>query len=210
MAFQRGVPRGLPAASLKLVERMRLRLVDKGVPRGLPAASLKPRLLARRTIEELLGVPRGLPAASLKPGRAVQVLDDHEGCSAGTSRGLIEVRSTASWTSTWRWCSAGTSRGLIEVSLEAVTKPVGVGCSAGTSRGLIEAMTTPTMTPRTEPGVPRGLPAASLKLRSGCRSTAAPGGCSAGTSRGLIEATNLRAIARPSASVFRGDFPRPH
>ena len=79
--------RGIPAASLKLVDRAAGRL-----PRGIPAASLKrraggrvPRLDAR--------LPRGIPAASLKlcvtrRNSPVQPWLS----SAGNTRGLIEAQ----------------------------------------------------------------------------------------------------------------------
>ena len=45
-----------------------------GLPRGIPAASLKPEG-ARATPAPAVGLPRGIPAASLKPG----IYADHEG-----------------------------------------------------------------------------------------------------------------------------------
>ena len=61
-----GVPRGIPAASLKQVADHLAPHVRPGVPRGIPAASLKHR---QRVVQsDRAGrVPRGIPAASLKP-----------------------------------------------------------------------------------------------------------------------------------------------
>ena len=83
-------------------------------------------------------------------------------------------------------------------------------------------------------GLPRGIPAASLKHRTqariestlgkssagntrglieaatGTRWQSANPASSAGNTRGLIEATRLKLPLDPFARVFRGEYPRPH
>ena len=59
-------------------------------------------------------------------------------------------------------------------------------------------------------GLPRGLPAASLKLEPTPRERIAEIESSAGITRGLIEAGYVRLRAMLLKRVFRGDYPRPH
>ena len=64
-----GLPRGIPAASLKGARQAaRASLYAVCLPRGIPAASLKgiPPEGQERVV---LGLPRGIPAASLKDAR---------------------------------------------------------------------------------------------------------------------------------------------
>ena len=139
------LPRGIPAASLKLQAHeggrravsgwssagntrglieaalwtMSMERSGRCLPRGIPAASLKPH--ARCLIQILnhgQGLPRGIPAASLKPD-------------------LMEV----------------------ELRLHKIAS------SAGNTRGLIEAACVCAPCPPARSGLPRGIPAASLKRR---------------------------------------------
>ena len=87
------LPRGIPAASLKLnAERLGLPLWHR-LPRGIPAASLKPVTPEPSRQPRASGLPRGIPAASLKPSRGRHAhRDSVAASSAGNTRGLIEAR----------------------------------------------------------------------------------------------------------------------
>ena len=134
----RRLPRGIPAASLKLVWALRRYSLASGrLPRGIPAASLKRKELPDGGVETdrssagntrglieappylfppiLLPqrLPRGIPAASLKPGvEASRVKNSMS--SAGNTRGLIEARRLSSARRSRSTSSAGNTRGLIE------------------------------------------------------------------------------------------------
>ena len=103
------------AASLKQEHFPQSRRAPSGLPRGIPAASLKrwvvePSLSAAPTssagntrglIEAVANcngypvdrvcLPRGIPAASLKLQSVLDVGEAHEESSAGNTRGLIEA-----------------------------------------------------------------------------------------------------------------------
>ena len=70
--------------------------------------------------------------------------------------------------------------------------------SAGITRGLIEAGRTAHPLPA-NPGLPRGLPAASLKLVTGALAWRAESRSSAGITRGLIEADGAQGVGSLAA-----------
>ena len=107
------------------------------------------------------GLPRGIPAASLKP---------HYLCAGDERTGVS---------------SAGNTRGLIEAGTATLTPISTSVSSAGNTRGLIEARDTDSRRPGCSWGLPRGIPAASLKPRPA-------------------------ATAGRRTRVFRGEYPRPH
>ena len=84
------LPRGIPAASLKLVGDLAAGRVPVRLPRGIPAASLKLEGLLER-VGDSLRLPRGIPAASLKPSRSGLPKRRRRESSAGNTRGLIEA-----------------------------------------------------------------------------------------------------------------------
>ena len=61
-----------------------------------------------------------------------------------------------------------------------------------------------------EPRLPRGIPAASLKRVRFVPSHGGFPASSAGNTRGLIEALRCETRHPPSLAVFRGEYPRPH
>ena len=81
--------------------------------------------------------------------------------------------------------------------------------SAGNTRGLIEAPARPRCS-RGSSGLPRGIPAASLKRASGGAFDAELLASSAGNTRGLIEACRGGPRSARLSWVFRGEYPRPH
>ena len=81
--------------------------------------------------------------------------------------------------------------------------------SAGNTRGLIEAPARPSG-PCRRTGLPRGIPAASLKPTLQAPEEEGRRESSAGNTRGLIEAYNARIINAVLLYVFRGEYPRPH
>ena len=84
--------------------------------------------------------------------------------SAGNTRGLIEAMEMHDHPQMARdRSSAGNTRGLIEAVSMPATIPARCLSSAGNTRGLIEASSTP-ISRRATPCLPRGIPAASLKL----------------------------------------------
>ena len=87
-----GNTRGLIEASGKPARSMDA--VCHGLPRGIPAASLKPEIEVAAT-RDIRGssLPRGIPAASLKrrSGDRLVVYEEHLPSSAGNTRGLIEA-----------------------------------------------------------------------------------------------------------------------
>ena len=60
-----GLPRGIPAASLKQIVSRNADDVVARLPRGIPAASLKRGVMGPE-VACALRLPRGIPAASLK------------------------------------------------------------------------------------------------------------------------------------------------
>ena len=154
------------------------------LPRGIPAASLKPGGCSGFRSSYVVCLPRGIPAASLKPGAA--------------SQWAVATKS-----------SAGNTRGLIEACRPGQSGRRGRRSSAGNTRGLIEATTAVGTGPGRSSRLPRGIPAASLKLgvrRGWCRPAV-------GLPRGIPAASlkhSLRADVVVSHTVFRGEYPRPH
>ena len=129
--------------------------------------------------------------------------------------------------------SAGNTRGLIEATSARMSAIGRIASSAGNTRGLIEALADRSWdTPAAR--LPRGIPAASLKLvemvyQLGERGVSSAGNTrgliealasllnlsglyvsSAGNTRGLIEASWRRHHRRAPGRVFRGEYPRPH
>ena len=106
--------------------------------------------------------------------------------SAGNTRGLIEAGSrTAS-----RRCAAMSAA-------HGTARHEGRESSAGNTRGLIEARE-PEEPPPSTRSLPRGIPAASLKLDRGEDAMLAQRESSAGNTRGLIEAPSVP--DRPSSA----------
>ena len=130
-----------------------------GLPRGIPAASLK-QLVVAEAHRPGGRLPRGIPAASLKHPRAHGLALRVAASSAGNTRGLIEACATAPTPRGTTWSSAGNTRGLIEARWSPTT--TSLSC-----------------------GLPRGIPAASLKRDDG------------------VQVERLQ-------DVFRGEYPRPH
>ena len=83
------------------------------------------------------------------------------------------------------------------------------GSSAGNTRGLIEATLAP-LPSQIGTGLPRGIPAASLKQLGEQLDGTDPGRSSAGNTRGLIEAWYSHEGSPDGGGVFRGEYPRPH
>ena len=86
------------------------------LPRGIPAASLKRQDALRLFVHGSPSLPRGIPAASLKPeglGAAITLLG---GSSAGNTRGLIEARISR----IARRLPVGLPRGIPAASLKPV------------------------------------------------------------------------------------------
>ena len=203
------LPRGIPAASLKRRDRVERRAGVGRLPRGIPAASLKrcrpgactwsvSRSSAGNTrglIEAVARppdgrhrnerLPRGIPAASLKPARRECEAWGVGGSSAGNTRGLIEAMYLLPQRGTdAQQSSAGNTRGLIEARPARYLAGATGASSAGNTRGLIEAKSWQVYS-ALQAGLPRGIPAASLKR-----------------SQGMTACSTLR--------VFRGEYPRPH
>ncbi len=167
MACSSSLPRGIPAASLKLGHHVELSLAKERLPRGIPAASLK---LGRRPDQcaDLLRLPRGIPAASLKRLVGIPAACHPDLSSAGNTRGLIEACGMlVNHRNLGLKSSAGNTRGLIEAR-ESYRRPSSpwFTSSAGNTRGLIEARRRTASRRRTF-RLPRGIPAASLKLLVG-------------------------------------------
>ena len=184
-----GLPRVLPAASLKLLlVGVDLRCPER-LPRVLPAASLKLVVLHGQDVVDdwsSAGPTRGLIEACRDPHSTASC----RASSAGPTRGLIEAGSSRAArpsrrrlprvlpaaslkrlrdhasNSSLTQSSAGPTRGLIEARLRRCLPAAPVRSSAGPTRGLIEASPlwcTPCVTTRR---LPRVLPAASLKRAS--------------------------------------------
>ena len=83
--------------------------------------------------------------------------------SAGNTRGLIEARRGWPAGRRVRESSAGNTRGLIEAFSDLDIERQERACSAGNTRGLIEAIK-PALVSERFWSLPRGIPAASLKL----------------------------------------------
>ena len=81
--------------------------------------------------------------------------------------------------------------------------------SAGNTRGLIEARSHSCSPPSTS-GLPRGIPAASLKQSYTVQTQYDEAVSSAGNTRGLIEAEECWVWFQRVPEVFRGEYPRPH
>ena len=181
-----GLPRGIPAASLKLRESQEGDSVaaHRGLPRGIPAASLKRRQVLQRVFRDWC-LPRGIPAASLKPSGQTSTTGQNERLPRGIPAASLKLRRGGG-ARQWR---GRLPRGIPAASL----KHAGPQrhhlqlhqSSAGNTRGLIEASATHTSTGR-------------------CSTS------SAGNTRGLIEAEMRIAIFPLSRWVFRGEYPRPH
>ena len=228
-----GLPRGIPAASLKHVVLHRFPFgLGASLPRGIPAASLKPRprgLAVWRLGRLPRGIPaaslklsqchyaqsstarlpRGIPAASLKPGPAQCTGAAQPRSSAGNTRGLIEARSTTRRGRCRRRSSAGNTRGLIEASPLPVRPPRGAGLPRGIPAASLkprEAVAAALEPIRSSAGNTRGLIEATRRRPAG----GSGGSSSAGNTRGLIEAGFGSASADFHVAVFRGEYPRPH
>ena len=182
---RRCLPRGIPAASLKRAQPRVLARARPGLPRGIPAASLKPLRPRRRAgggNASSAGNTRGLIEA--RTGRGVDRSRPYQS-SAGNTRGLIEALRPKRASAAPSKSSAGNTRGLIEApGCPAVAHPH-LASSAGNTRGLIEACAARTGAGWRR-GLPRGIPAASLKPRDAGRGDAR------------------------HRAVFRGEYPRPH
>ena len=203
-----GLPRGIPAASLKpcgvsLLPTLDL-LSSAGNTRGLIEARPRSRLSMTRTC-----LPRGIPAASLKQ-RRFRRRGSSPSSSAGNTRGLIEATtSSRAFVS-----SPCLPRGIPAASLKPeepldATRPRD-GSSAGNTRGLIEAVTRWGLQRCGSWSLPRGIPAASLKRRRVRTAARLTTPSSAGNTRGLIEARAEIRASVANAGVFRGEYPRPH
>ena len=156
------LPRGIPAASLKPEGIPDAVAETEGLPRGIPAASLKQRDSGvKRFLHHCL--PRGIPAASLKRGVLPRGPGSAGRSSAGNTRGLIEAPAPLPLPSRPAASSAGNTRGLIEASASPAWRRGRRRSSAGNTRGLIEAAGTSHEGGIPAPGLPRGIPAASLK-----------------------------------------------
>ena len=105
--------------------------------------------------------------------------------SAGNTRGLIEGRPPDAQALERVKSSAGNTRGLIEGREMLVKSSKSTGSSAGNTRGLIEGQPLIVRDSLHPVGLPRGIPAASLK----------------GIGPGLVGGR---------LAVFRGEYPRPH
>ena len=114
----------------------------RGLPRGIPAASLK-RWGIWAMVVGAACLPRGIPAASLKRRHHLHRVGPRSPSSAGNTRGLIEaIRGGVGRRRRARVSSAGNTRGLIEASSVLVAYLASLGfslSSAGNTRGLIEA-----------------------------------------------------------------------
>ena len=247
-----GLPRGIPAASLKLRTCSPYKTPSHCLPRGIPAASLKrtealagrPDLvgssagntrgliearMTRTSIRRMPRLPRGIPAASLK--RWISALwTAGPPClprgipAASLKPHLALVRRVAELPAS----SAGNTRGLIEAGSGGLGTDFDCESSAGNTRGLIEARWRRGRGRRPHWGLPRGIPAASLKLRT-CSPYKTPSHClprgipaaslkrtealagrpdlvgsSAGNTRGLIEARMTRTSIRRMPRLPRG------
>ena len=105
--------------------------------------------------------------------------------------------------------SAGNTRGLIEAGGPATCPLASEPSSAGNTRGLIEAGAGWRAVDGGAVGLPRGIPAASLKRIATGRNL----GEVASLPRGIPAASLKRAEAKRSLAagdVFRGEYPRPH
>ena len=198
----RGIPRGTPAASLKLPYDAPL-LFDRSadsagnsrglieamlrpwstvatcarIPRGTPAASLKPPAISPTRGRACARIPRGTPAASLKHVvKIVHQLHQSGGIPRGTPAASLKPRAAA----TGLEASFGIPRGTPAASLKR----------AGyfDSHDAID-------------WIPRGTPAASLKPFFSMAHASRCGVDSAGNSRGLIEA----APCGPHTECYRSD-----
>ena len=140
---QMGLPRGIPAASLKhRTSFVYLPFRRSRLPRGIPAASLK-RGIAEYQDQVSRGLPRGIPAASLKRDYPEMVSLYTQASSAGNTRGLIEANEVDAWETL---TAVGLPRGIPAASLKRL--------ALGNIRQMLE-------------GLPRGIPAASLKHSNG-------------------------------------------
>ena len=158
------------------------------LPRGIPAASLKhSQVCAFGSVA--LRLPRGIPAASLKLNEGLQRGLIRLASSAGNTRGLIEARQDGRVLARVACgSSAGNTRGLIEASLNSPSSPAfSSRSSAGNTRGLIEASSSVSAVSARSLRLPRGIPAASLKLHD-----------------------YLFFPKCDGREVFRGEYPRPH
>ena len=205
------------------------------LPRGIPAASLKLGQMGA-TAGGMGASSAGNTRGLIEAEDVYRIAADINRSSAGNTRGLIEAIRRAGWSNALRFClprgipaaslkrlmqatfyaalasSAGNTRGLIEARADA-RRPGTDRCSssAGNTRGLIEASYASAGMPGTPTSLPRGIPAASLKrwanrpLRP-----AEERGSSAGNTRGLIEARRRKSRNRDAPRVFRGEYPRPH
>ena len=144
------LPRGIPAASLKLEDARLARIGLLRLPRGIPAASLKPVGVDHQPMHDRVGLPRGIPAASLKP---------------------LGVPAIAA-------ASQGLPRGIPAASLKRGVQPQLSVYAGGLPRGIPAAsLKRCRARPREQTlrRLPRGIPAASLKHNScGLRASGSP------------------------------------
>ena len=225
-------PRGYTRGSHEATFRERKGINGRGLPRGIPAASLK-RSAALPEHRMLLGASsRGFEyPAVIEPGEAGTA--SHAGAN-NVSRGESQRHSSSSPGRVARGLPASVRGGIPAASIEspsrcatrmtpstssaASLKPAHGGDGSLTSvclpRGIPAASLkqASASTSRSQSGrLPRGIPAASLKrLAIPCKPT--PGG--EGLPRG-IPAASLKLYGTPLlrmdiTRVFRGEYPRPH
>ena len=157
------LPRGIPAASLKLewldrhlpprarssagntrglIEakyQLTMPAPDGGrLPRGIPAASLKQRATSEY-IRSVCCLPRGIPAASLKPRATRRTLRSRPGLPRGIPAASLKREDVKGGHNLGLKSSAGNTRGLIEARSSSFRTVRGPTSSAGNTRGLIEA-----------------------------------------------------------------------
>ena len=178
------------------------------LPRGIPAASLKAGPVARRgttSTKSSAGNTRGLIEAT----RSATGRERRSGSSAGNTRGLIEASTPPPGPARADTSSAGNTRGLIEAHARTGSPRWPSRSSAGNTRGLIEALgrrRSRTRNGRSSAGNTRGLIEAWRELNCG-------GGGGGGLPRG-IPAASLKLVGRLTSClrslVFRGEYPRPH
>ena len=109
------------------------------LPRGIPAASLKLKHTVVALARQVVSLPRGIPAASLKHTVADGDASDQAVSSAGNTRGLIEAVAGDPQNFHNVKSSAGNTRGLIEAGVGCDSMGSALSSSAGNTRGLIEA-----------------------------------------------------------------------
>ena len=203
-----GLPRGIPAASLKRHGTSDGIHTIAGLPRGIPAASLKPARRYRALVRRV-GLPRGIPAASLKPDHFTAVPHSGKRLPRGIPAASLKQHVRRGGDQAGVGSSAGNTRGLIEAAYSSICRAFSTSSSAGNTRGLIEATQYAIGPLRFPSCLPRGIPAASLKLGPETHPLAERHRLPRGIPAASLKPTCGRIRPR-SLEVFRGEYPRPH